>query len=57
MSQSPTISLTESVSEPLVIYGTVENIATIQLNNPSRRNALSSEVMASLKDLLAQDSR
>lgn len=42
------------MSEPLVIYEKVDNVATIALNNPSRRNALSSKVLAALKERLGQ---
>ena len=40
------------MSQPLVIYDLVDNIATLTLNNPTRRHALSSEVLAALKDRL-----
>ena len=40
------------MTEPLVIYEVVDQIATLTLNNPSRRHALSSEVLAALKDRL-----
>lgn len=41
------------MSEPLVIYKLVDQIATLTLNNPDRRHALSSEVLAALKERLA----
>ena len=40
------------MTEPLVIYELADQIATLTLNNPSRRHALSSEVLAALKDQL-----
>ena len=40
------------MTEPLVIYEVFDQIATLTLNNPSRRHALSSEVLAALKDRL-----
>ena len=40
------------MTEPLVIYVVFDQIATLTLNNPSRRHALSSEVLAALKDRL-----
>ena len=40
------------MSEPLVIYELVDNVAILTLNNPARRHALSSEVLAELKDRL-----
>ena len=42
------------MSEPLVIYDLVDHIATLTLNNPKRRHALSSPVLAALKDRLEQ---
>jgi enoyl-CoA hydratase/carnithine racemase len=38
------------MSEPLVIYESAEQIATLTLNNPARRHALSSEMLAALKE-------
>ncbi|CAI8023133.1 Enoyl-CoA hydratase domain-containing protein 3, mitochondrial [Geodia barretti] len=40
------------MAEPLVIYEVVDNVAILRLNNPTRRHALSSEVLAALKDRL-----
>ena len=40
------------MTEPLIIYEQADQIATLTLNNPSRRHALSSEVLAALKDRL-----
>ena len=40
------------MSEPLVVYKLEDNVAILKLNNPSRRHALSSEVLAALKDRL-----
>ena len=40
------------MSEPLVVYELEDNVAILKLNNPSRRHALSSEVLAALKDRL-----
>ncbi len=40
------------MSQPLVTYDLVDNIATLTLNNPQRRHALSSPVLAALKDHL-----
>ena len=40
------------MSEPLVVYELEDNVAILELNNPSRRHALSSEVLAALKDRL-----
>ena len=40
------------MSQQLVIYDVVDHIATLTLNNPTRRHALSSEVLAALKDRL-----
>ena len=42
------------MTEPLVIYELVDNVAIMTLNNPSRRHALSSEVLAALKDSLGR---
>ena len=42
------------MTEPLVIYEQADHIATLTLNNPSRRHALSSEVLAELKDRLGR---
>lgn len=42
------------MSEPLVVYELFENIATLTLNNPARRHALSSEVLAELNDRLGR---
>lgn len=41
------------MSEPVVLYEVVDHVAVITLNNPSRRNALSSEVLAALKERLS----
>ena len=40
------------MTEPLVIYELAGQVATLTLNNPSRRHALSSEVLAALKERL-----
>ena len=40
------------MSEPLVVYELEDNVAILKLNNPTRRHALSSEVLAALKDRL-----
>ena len=40
------------MSEPVILYEVVDHVAVITLNNPSRRHALSSEVLAALKDKL-----
>ena len=42
------------MTEPLVVYELVDNIAILTLNNPSRRHALSSEVLAALKERLGR---
>ena len=42
------------MAEPLVIYEVVDNVAILRLNNPTRRHALSSEVLAALKDRLGR---
>ena len=42
------------MTEPLVIYELVDQVAILTLNNPSRRHALSSEVLAELKDRLGR---
>ena len=42
------------MTEPLVIYELSDQIATLTLNNPSRRHALSSEVLAALKNRLGR---
>ena len=42
------------MTEPLVIYNLVESVAVLRLNNPVRRHALSSEVLAALKDRLGR---
>ncbi len=42
------------MTQPLVIYDLVDHIATLTLNNPQRRHALSREVLAALKDRLAR---
>ena len=40
------------MTEPVIVYEVADQIATLTLNNPSRRHALSSEVLAALKDRL-----
>ena len=40
------------MTEPLVIYELEDHVATLTLNNPTRRHALSSEMLAALKDRL-----
>ena len=40
------------MTEPLIVYELADQIATLTLNNPSRRHALSSEVLAVLKGRL-----
>ena len=40
------------MSEPLVVYKLEDNVAILKLNNPTWRHALSSEVLAALKDRL-----
>ncbi len=42
------------MSEALVLVDLDDHIATLTLNNPDRRHALSSEVLAALKELLGQ---
>ncbi len=42
------------MAEPLVIYEVVDSVAILRLNNPTRRHALSSEVLAALKDRLGR---
>ena len=42
------------MSEPLVIYEVVDQVAILELNNPARRHALSGEVLATLKDRLGR---
>ena len=47
------------MTEPLIVYELADQIATLTLNNPSRRHALSSELLAALKgrlDSIRQDS-
>ena len=44
--------MTNLTNEPLVIYELVDSVAVLRLNNPTRRHALSSEVLAALKDRL-----
>jgi enoyl-CoA hydratase/carnithine racemase len=41
------------MTEPLVIYELVDHVANLTLNNPDRRHALSSDVLAALKKRLA----
>ncbi|MYC29653.1 MAG: enoyl-CoA hydratase [Chloroflexi bacterium] len=41
------------MSEPVILYEVVDHVAVITLNNPSRRQALSSEVLAALKERLS----
>ena len=42
------------MSEPSVVYEVVDHVATLTLNNPDRRHALSSEVLAELKERLGR---
>ena len=42
------------MSDPVLVCDVVDHIATITLNNPTRRHALSSQVLAALKDRLGQ---
>ena len=42
------------MTEPLVIYKSVDQVAILTLNNPARRHALSSEVLAALKERLGR---
>jgi len=41
------------MTEPLVLYELVDHVASLTLNNPDRRHALSSDVLAALKERLA----
>ena len=41
------------MSEQVIIYEVIDHVAVITLNNPSRRHALSSEVLAALKERLS----
>ena len=42
------------MSQPVVIYELVDQVALLQLNNPTRRHALSSPVLAALKERLTE---
>ena len=46
--------MTNLMTGPLVIYELLDDVAVLRLNNPTRRHALSSEVLAALKDRLAR---
>ena len=41
------------MTEPLVLYELVDHVASLTLNNPNRRHALSSDVLSTLKERLA----
>lgn len=41
------------MTEPLVLYELVDHVASLTLNNPDRRHALSSDVLAALKERFA----
>ena len=40
------------MSQPVLLYDLVDHVAILTLNNPARRHALSSEVLAALKERL-----
>ena len=42
------------MTEPVVIYDQVDQVAVLTLNNPTRRHALSGEVLAALNEHLGR---